>query len=187
MPLTAPPAGGHTHVPQATLDSLIPLVYEELRSVARRQLRREQAGHTLDTTAVIHEAYLRLSEQRRAPWGDRVHFLAVASLAMRRVLVDHARRRRAEKRGGTAVRVPLSDAMILVDLDARADELLALDQALDRLARLEPRLARVVECRFFSGLTEEETAEVLGVTARTVRRDWVKARGWLFAEVQRDG
>ena len=116
-----------------------------------------------------------------------MHFLAVASLAMRRVLVDHARRRRAEKRGGTAVRVPLSEAMTLVDLDARADELLALDEALDRLARLEPRLARVVECRFFSGLTEEETAEVLGVTARTVRRDWVKARGWLYAEVQRDG
>jgi len=163
------------------LDRLLPIVYDELRRVAHAHLAREPAGHTLDTTALVHETYLKLADLTRLEWHDRTHFFAVASRAMRRILVDYARRRLAVKRGGALRRVELDVAQASIDEDAH--RLLALDEALARLAALCERPARVVECRFFGGLSEEETAAVLGVTARTVRRDWVKARGWLYREL----
>jgi RNA polymerase sigma factor (TIGR02999 family) len=158
-------------------ERLLPLVYDELRRIAGRQLSREQTGHTLDSTALVHEAYFRLVDQTRVAWADRAHFFAVAAQAMHRVLVDHARQYRAAKRGGVAERVPLADGALATD--EQAELLVALDDALAKLAELDARLSRVVVCRFFGGLTEEETAEALGVTERTVRRDWVKAKGWL--------
>ena len=173
------------------MDQLVPLVYGELTRIAHRQLGLEATGHTLSTTALVHEAYLRLVDQQRAQWADRVQFFAVAAHAMRRVLVDHARRHRALRRGGAHRRGVSLDALEATDAAAlavedRADVLVALDEALDRLAVHDPRQARVVECRFFGGLTEDETAEALGVTARTVARDWVKARGWLHQAVTDD-
>lgn len=167
------------------MDRLVPLVYDELARIAHRQLGLEATGHTLSTTALVHEAYLRLVDQTRAQWADRAQFFGVAAHSMRRVLVDHARRHRAARRGGMHRRdVPLDalEAAGAASLAAgeRADILVALDEALERLAALDPRQARVVECRFFGGLSESETAAALGVTARTVARDWVKARGWLF-------
>jgi RNA polymerase sigma factor (TIGR02999 family) len=164
------------------LDQLLPLVYDELRQIAHRQLRRERPEHTLDTAGLVHEAYIRLVDQKQVQWADRSHFFAVAAQAMRRILVDYARRYRAEKRGEAPVRVNLSDATLVAD--DSADTLLAIDDALNDLAALDERLARVVECRFFGGLTETETAEVLGVTERTVRRDWIKAKGWLHKALQ---
>jgi len=161
----------------AARETLFPLVYDELRRIAHRQLQREWQGHTLDTTALVHEAYLKLVDQTRVDFTDRAHFFGVAAKAMRRILVDYARRYLAEKRGGAPRRVTLTDDMLIAD--ERADTLLAINDALDELSRIDERLSRVVECRFFGGLTEEETAEVLGVTARTVRRDWTKAKGWL--------
>ncbi len=158
-------------------EALFPLVYEELRRIARRQLKNERIGHTLDTTALVHEAYLKLIDQTRADFTDRSHFFAVAANAMRGILVDYARRYLADKRGGAPRRVSLSDDMLVAE--ERADTLIAVDEALNELARIDPRLSRVVECRFFGGLTEEETAQTLGVTARTVRRDWTKAKAWL--------
>jgi RNA polymerase sigma factor (TIGR02999 family) len=173
------------------MDRLVPLVYGELTRIAHRQLGLEATGHTLSTTALVHEAYLRLVDQRRAQWADRVQFFAVAAHAMRRVLVDHARRHRALRRGGAHRHSVSLDALESADaatlaVDDRTDVLLALDDALDRLATHDARQARVVECRFFGGLTEAETAEALGVTPRTVARDWVKARGWLYQSVRDD-
>lgn len=159
------------------LDRLFPLVYDELRRIAHRQLGRERDEHTLGTTALVHEAYLKLVDQTRAKYEDRSHFFAVAARAMRRILVDYARQHRALKRGAGAAQVSLDDAAALAA--DRAQTLVALDEALTGLAEVDERLCRVVECRFFGGLTEEETAEALAVTARTVRRDWVKAKGWL--------
>ena len=164
------------------LDRLLPLVYDELRGIAHRQLLRERPEHTLDTVGLVHEAYIRLVDQTQVQWADRSHFFAVAAQAMRRVLVDYARRYHAEKRGEAPVRVNLRDAVLVAD--DSADKLLAIDYALNDLAALDERLARVVECRFFGGLTETETAEVLGVTERTVRRDWTKAKGWLHKALQ---
>jgi RNA polymerase sigma factor (TIGR02999 family) len=164
------------------LDQLFPRVYDELRQIAHRHLAREHEGHTLSTTALVHEAYLKLVDQTRAQWTDRAHFFAVAARVMRRILVDYARRHQAKKRGGPAAPLPLDDEALgnaTLVADERADMLLALDEALTRLAGIDERLSRVVECRFFGGLTEEETAHALSVTARTVRRDWVKAKGWL--------
>ena len=160
----------------AAHEQVFPLVYDELQRIAHRHLSREREGHTLDTTALVHEAYLKLVGQR-ADWNDRAHFYAIAAEAMRRVLVDHARRYQALKRGEWPKRVSLTDDMLVADV--RADTLLALDDALTELASIDERLSRVVECRFFGGLTEEETAEALGITARTVRRDWLKAKGFL--------
>jgi RNA polymerase sigma factor (TIGR02999 family) len=167
---------------QTARDALFPLVYDELRRIAHRQLRREWQGHTLDTTALVHEAYLRLVDQTRAGFTDRAHFFAVAANAMRRILVDYARRYLTDKRGAAPRRVALAEDMLVAE--ERADTLLAIDEALEELSRIDERLGRVVECRFFGGLTEEETAEVLGVTARTVRRDWIKAKGWLHRTLQ---
>ena len=166
----------------SAVERLFPLVYDELRRIAHRQMRRERPGHTLDTTALVHEAYLKLVDQTRAQWTDRAHFFAVAARAMRRILVDYARSYRTDKRGASPRRVSLTDDMLVAE--QRADTLLAVDEALVELARIDERLSRVVECRFFAGLTEEETAEVLGVTARTVRRDWTKAKGWLHRTLQ---
>jgi RNA polymerase sigma factor (TIGR02999 family) len=173
------------------MERLLALVYEELGRIARRQLRLEAVGHTLSTTALVHEAYLRLVDQTRAQWTDRAQFFAVAARCMRRVLVDHARRHQARRRGGAHGRIVPLDALGATDAMSlaageRADILVAVDEALERLAALDPRQAQVVECRFFGGLTEQETAEVLGVTARTVARDWVKARGWLHQELGGD-
>ena len=164
------------------LDQLIPLVYHELRAIAHRQLAARARGGTLSTTALVHETYLKLVDQSRADWRDRAHFLAVASIAMRHVLVDRAKARGTLKRGGTRRRITLDDSHIAVD--DQPDALLQLDEAMNRLAGLEPRLARVVECRFFGGLTEEEIAEALGVTVRTVQRDWAKARMLLQRELE---
>ena len=160
-------------------ERLFPLVYDELRRIARGQLSRERAGHTLDTTALVHEAYFKLIDQTRVVWTDRGHFFAIAAQAMRRILVDYARRYR---RGATSRQVNLSNGMLVAE--EQADTLLAVDQALSALAAVDERLSRVVECRFFAGLTEEETAEALGITDRTVRRDWTKAKGWLYARLR---
>ena len=166
-------------------DRLFPLIYDGLREIARRQRRSAQPPDTLGTTALVNEAYLKLVDQTRVQWINRSHFFAVAATAMRRILVDHARRHRALKRGGATERfVSLDDASLrgeALSTDDRADVLLALDDGLTRLAQIDQRLSRVVECRFFGGLTEEETAAALDVTPRTVRRDWVKAKTWLHA------
>jgi RNA polymerase sigma factor (TIGR02999 family) len=164
------------------LDQLFPLVYEELRRMAHGALLSERESHTLNTTALVHEAYVRLVDQDRTDWNDRGHFLAIAATAMRRILVDYARRQKRLKRGGERRAVTLDDAMLVAD--QRADTLLALDEALSGLARLNERLSRVVECRFFAGLTIEETSAALQVTTRTVERDWQKARAWLYTRMQ---
>lgn len=169
------------------MDRLLPLVYGELRRIAHRQLGAERAGHTLSTTAVVHEAYLRLAGQRDEAWADRAHFFALAARVMRRVLTDYARRHRAARRGGPgAGRVALeeADAAGVLVAAERAAELLALDEALDRLARSDERLARVVECRVYGGLSAAETAEALGSSLRTVEREWALAKGWLYQELR---
>lgn len=156
---------------------LMPLVYAELRQIARRQLRRLRPGDTLGTTGLVHEAYLKLIDQKRASWQDRNHFFAIAARAMRQILVNHALRQQTLKRGGGQAAATTAGAQVAApEPEAR---LLELDAALDRLEELDPRLSRVVECRFFAGLTEEETANSLGVSLRTVQRDWKLARGWL--------
>ncbi len=162
------------------LDRLFPLVYQELRYAAERALRREAGGHTLQPTALVHEAYLKLAGGPLES-ANRAHFLGIAARAMRQVLVDHARRRRAAKRGGGEAAMSLSEADVAWSV--RPDELLGLDEALDRLAQRNDRLRRVVELRFFGGLTEDEAAVALGVTTRTVQRDWAKARAWLHKEL----
>ena len=158
----------------ASLDRLLPLVYQELRSMAHRQLAARGRGATLQTTALVHEAYLKLVDQSRADWRDRAHFLAVASIAMRHILVDRAKARLASKRGGAQRHVTFDEQEI--SPDEQPEALMQLDEALQRLGELEPRLVRVVECRFFGGLTEDEIASALGLTVRTVQRDWAKAR-----------
>ena len=163
------------------LDRLVPLVYEELRDLARRELYRERQGHTLHATALVHEAYLKLAGSGM-PASDRAHFLAIASRAMRQVLVDHARRRKAVKRGGEMVCTTLTDGGARVEV--RPDELIALDEALEQL---DPRQRQIVEFRFFAGMEEREVAEVLGVSDRTVRREWVKARAWLYRAMYPEG
>ena len=159
------------------LDQLLPLVYDELRGAARIQLRR-RPGQTLNTTALAHEAYLKLVDQKQSRWRDRGHFMAVAALAMRHILVDTARRRMTRKRGGDEVRVTLDDQV--PGGGDRAIEILALDQALTALGELNQRLVKLVELRFFAGLTVEETAEAMEISERTVKRDWRKARAFLY-------
>jgi RNA polymerase sigma factor (TIGR02999 family) len=170
-PTTPLQAGG------SDVERLLPLVYEELRRIARRQLRHEGVGHTLNTTALVHEAYLRLAAPSHLDISGRAEFLSIAAMAMRRVLIDYARQRTAQKRGGVQMRVELDD--IEVAAEGRAEQLVALDDALTALAVSNPRLARVVDCRFFGGMSQEETALALQLTPRTVRRDWTKARMWL--------
>ncbi len=166
---------------QAALEALMPLVYDELRKVAARHLRGQREGHTLQTTALVNEAYLRLIDASQVQWQNRAHFFAVAANFMRRILVDFARSRNYQKRGGGAQPVELDEAMILAP--EHSADLLALDEALTRLQALNERQAQVVELRYFGGLSEEETAEALKVSVRTVRRDWNFARVWLHREL----
>jgi RNA polymerase sigma factor (TIGR02999 family) len=168
-------------------DQLLTRVYTELHAIAHRQLAAERSDHTFSTSDLVHEAYLKLVDQRRTHWTERGQFFAVAARVMRRILVDYARRHRALRRGGVRQRVSLDDVTGVPTTSQRADELLAVEEVLQRLEVIDPRLVRVVECRFFVGLTEAETAEVLGVTARTVTRDWVRAKGWLYRELKSDG
>jgi RNA polymerase sigma factor (TIGR02999 family) len=163
---------------KGALDRLMPLVYEELRHIAKRHLRSEDPDLTLQSTALVHEAYLRLVDQNRVQWQNRLHFFGVAAQLIRRILLDHARRRNAAKRGGAATRLALDEGMLAsrhIDLD-----LVALDEALNGLAELDPQQARIVELRFFAGLTLAETADTLGISTATVQRDWVTAKAWLF-------
>lgn len=170
-----------SHGNREAFDRLLPLVYEELRGVAGRQMARERPGHTLSATALVHEAYLKLVGQDRVEWAGRSHFFAVASQAMRRVLVNYAEARRAGKRGGGSAHLPLDAVEVLTP--AQADDVLDLDEAMERLATFNPRGARVVECRFFGGMSHPEIAEVLGVSEPTVRRAWAAARAWLRREL----
>lgn len=163
------------------LERLIPLVYDDLRRIAHQRLHSERPSHTLDTTAVVHEAYLRLVDVSDPDWNGRAHFFAVSSRLIRNLLIDYARRRKADKRGGDAIRVPLDEELDAASIDAPAGvDLLALDEALTALARHDERMERVVECRFFGGLTVRETAQVLGVSTRTVERDWTRAKAYLY-------
>jgi len=166
---------------QAALEQLIPLVYPELKRLARRYMLRENPGHTLQTSALINEAYLRLVDRQNAEWQDRAHFFAVAAQIMRHILVDHARKYRYEKRGGGKRHVPLDEGAIV--REERAGELVALDDALTRLAAIDPRKSQIVELRFFGGLTVEETAEVMKLAPITIMREWRGAKAWLWRDL----
>jgi len=162
---------------QAALDKLLPLVNDELRRLARRYMRRESPGHTLQTSALVNEAYLRLIDQKHVQWQNRAHFFGIAAQLMRRILIDHARSHHYAKRGGGALKVSLDEAAAVTE--ARAAELLAVDEALEKLTAMDERKGRIVELRFFGGLTEEETAEVIGVSLPTAQREWRAAKAWL--------
>jgi len=166
---------------RSALDRLMPLVYMELRRLAKAKLGSERSDHTLNTTALVHEAYIKLADQHRINWQSRGQFFALASQAMRRILVDYARRRNAAKRGGNAI-ISIREADS-VAAEVRADALVALDESLQRLAEMDPRQSQIVECRFFGGLSIEETAEVVGVSTATVKREWAVARAWLYREL----
>jgi RNA polymerase sigma factor (TIGR02999 family) len=162
--------------------SVLALLYDRLRVIAHRQLAREAQGHTLETDGLVHEAFLRLLGVERVQWRDRQHVLAIAARMMRRVLIDYADRRRAGKRGGGETAVELDEALFAVE--EHVDDIRALDEALERLESVNPRHCRVVECRFFAGLSIEETAGLLGLSAATVKRDWIAARAWLNRELE---
>jgi RNA polymerase sigma factor (TIGR02999 family) len=168
---------------KAALDSLMPLVYTELRRIANRYLQGERSDHTLQSTALVHEAYVRMTQQDLPQWQNRAHFFGVAAQLMRQILVDHARSHRASKRGGSAFKLALDEAEeqpLVRDVD-----IVALDDALKSLAHMDEQQSRVVELKFFGGLTVEDTAEVLGISPSTVKRDWTTARAWLFRELNR--
>lgn len=166
---------------RSVLDALVPAVYAHLRSLAHRELRREGGAHTLDTTGLVHEAYLKLARVDRLTWKDRAHFFAVCAQAMRRVLVDHARKRAADKRGGGAPHLPIDDVVAVAR--TRPDDILWVDRTLDRLHAISPRQSRVVECRVFGGMGVKDTAAAMGVSPATVKRDWTLARAWLIREL----
>ena len=168
--------------PQA-LERLVPLIYQECKRIAAQQLRRERADHTLDPTALVHELYFRLVDQQRANWQNRAHFFGIAAQLMRRILVDHARARLTQKRGGSALLVTLTSAAD-EGADAQVSDVLAINEALERLAAIDPEQVRIIELRFFAGLTVEETAHVLGRSARTVKREWRVAKAWLYRELR---
>lgn len=163
------------------LEQLVPLVYPELRRIARRYMSKERSQHTLQTSALINEAYLRLVNQQAVGWHDRAHFFAVASRVMRRILIDHARRQAFDKRGGGVKHIALDDTDI--SIEDRAAEFVALDEALKSLSRIDPRKSRIVELRFFGGLTVDETAEVMELSAITIKREWRSAKAWLYREI----
>jgi RNA polymerase sigma factor (TIGR02999 family) len=169
---------------KAALDQLIPLVYDELRRIAHRYVQHERDGHTLQTSALVNEAYLRFAGQRKVDWENRSHFFAVTAQVMRHILIDHARRRRYVKHGGEVRQVPIENAATM-SLQ-RADELITLEEALDELAKLDRRKSQVVELRYFGGLSLEETAEVLDISLMTVRRDWCAAKAWLYRRIRHD-
>jgi RNA polymerase sigma factor (TIGR02999 family) len=175
---------------EAALDKLTPLVYDEIRRIAHRYLQRERAGHTLQTTALVNEAYIRLAGSQNVAWQNRSHFFAVTAQVMRHILIDHARRRSYVKHGGEVRQVAFDEAVASSEAtlmtQPRAAELLALDEALDELAKLDLRKSRVVELRYFGGLSLDETAEVLEVSQMTVRRDWRAAKAWLYKRVTSD-
>ncbi len=165
------------------LDALAPLVYDELRRLAGRYLRRERLDHTLQSTALVHEAYMKLIDQRNVRWHNRAQFFGLAAELIRRILVDHARARHAAKRGGSAYKLTLDEAL---DASAPRDfDIMRLDDALQGLAKIDPQQSRIVELRFFAGLTIEETAEVVGISPATVKRDWLVAKAWLRRELER--
>jgi RNA polymerase sigma factor (TIGR02999 family) len=164
------------------LDELIPIIYDELRSLAAHYLRRERADHTLQPTALVHEAYFRLVDQKEVHWQSRAHFFGVAAQMMRRVLIDHAKSHRRAKRGGGLLKLDLDQAAGLSE--EQAGEVIALDDALEELARIDPRKGKTIELRYFGGLSVEETAEVLGVSPNTVMRDWAMAKAWLYNEIK---
>lgn len=172
-------SGGNVEV----AEDLMPLVYDELRHQARRYLRRERGNHTLQTTGLVHEAYLRLVDQKEVTWENRAHFFGIASQMMRRILVNYAVSRTREKRGGGAVQITL-DERIPGSSNENDEQLIGLDQALTRLEALDERQARIVEMRYFTGLSIEETAEVLGISPATVKREWTMAKAWLRAELE---
>lgn len=163
---------------KSAFDKLFPLVHQELRRIAQRQMNHERPGHTLQATALVNEAYLKLAGNEGFEWRDRAHFYAVCAQVMRHVLIDHARAHARDKRGGGAVQVSLNDAIALGE--QRAEELVALDEALRSLEHLDPQKGRIVEMRYFGGLSIEETAEVLDISPRTVRREWRRAKAWLY-------
>ncbi len=169
---------------QAAQEKLVPLVYDQLKRLARRYMRRERAGHTLQTTALVHEAYLKLVGQHSPHWQGRAQFYGIAAQLMRRILIDHARRHLREKRGGTQVIVPLEEGLAFTP--EHSEDLLKLDEALDRLSKLDPRQSRIVELRFFGGLSVEETSRFLNVSPITVKRDWAVAKVWLYGELRPD-
>lgn len=171
---------------RAAFDKLTRLVYDELRRIAHRYMQQERDGHTLQTTALVNEAYVRLAGRQQIEWQNRAHFFAVTAQVMRHVLIDHARRRNYAKRGGEAQQVSLADAEQVMT-HVRAAELVALDEALDELSRIDPRKSRVVELRYFGGLSLEETADVLEISIMTVRRDWRAAKAWLFRRMRAEG
>jgi RNA polymerase sigma factor (TIGR02999 family) len=168
----------------SALERLIPLVFQDLREIAGRLFRRENEVHTLQPTALVNEVYLRLIDQRKIHWQNSEQFFGTAALMMRRILVDYAKGRGAAKRGSSAVKLPLDDAIGVADMPENLD-LVGLDEALTRLAELDPREGRVVEMRFFMGLSHEEIAEVLGISATTVKREWRTAKAWLFKELKK--
>lgn len=168
---------------QSALDELLPLIYDELHRQAARYLKKERTDHTLQPTALVHEAYLKLIGQENVRWQNRSHFFAIAANAMRRILVDYARTRNREKRGGALENLPLDDALHISAKDKTID-LVALDEALNELEKFDERQAKIVELKYFSGLTNEETAEVLGVSNVTVRRDWNLAKAWLYQQIK---
>jgi RNA polymerase sigma factor (TIGR02999 family) len=170
---------------EEALDQLMPLVYNELRAIANRYLSRERNDHTLQSTSLVHEAYVRMIDQRHVQWQNRAHFLGIAAQMMRRILVDHARAEHRLKRGGPLPSLSL-DAAVAVATPSREIDLLALDEALDRLAAIDAQQSRLVELRFFSGLTIEEAAVALEISAGTVKREWSTAKAWLFREMSRD-
>ena len=173
-------SGGKTEV----MDDLLPLIYEELRRRAAAYLRRERPNHTLQPTALVHEAYLRLIDQRQDNWASRDHFFAIAAQAMRRILVDHARGRHRQKRGGSNEDLPLEDALLAAAYEASVD-LIALDEAMKRLAKLDPQQERIVELRYFGGLSLDEAANALSISRATAARDWQVAKAWLHREMTR--
>ncbi len=170
---------------QAALNRLAPLVYDELRRIAHRYVQRERNGHTLGTTALVHEAYLRLAGQKKIEWQNRAHFFAVTARVMRHILIDHARRRHYAKHGGDMQPVSLAEAGLMSR--ERARELVELDEALDELAKIDLRKSRVVELRYFGGLGLQETADVLQISLMTVRRDWRAAKAWLYRRMKAEG
>lgn len=164
------------------VDDILPLIYDELRSLASNYLRRERNDHTLQPTALVHEAYLKLIDQTQVKWQNRAHFFGIAANIMRRILVDHARKHTADKRGGAAEKLPLEEEILIVS-EGKSAELLALDEALKNLAKIDEQKSKIVELRYFGGLSVEETAEVLGVSEITVKRHWRMAKAWLYGQL----
>ncbi len=172
---------GNTEV----VNSILPHIYDELRRLAGSYLRRERADHTLQPTALVHEAYMKLIDQKKVKWQNRAHFFGIAAQVMRRILLDHARKHKADKRGGEAEKLPLEEEILVVSHE-KSNELIALDDALDALAAIDPQKAKIVELRYFGGLSIEETAEVMGVSVPTINRQWRTAKAWLYGQIAKN-